>query len=120
MTLRKTERPATCCKVCEPQNSDQLGRLIDFQDYRNPSRASRPKTDQSVANVAHSGQGCSKTRIQGRKSSKNAREEFEAWTKYLAARDQAEKSQDIRDGIVAGKAWAEFLDLFVRQNGAEQ
>ena len=34
------------------------------------------------------------------------------WHAYLAARDQAEQSRDVRDGIAAGKAWAAFLDQF--------
>lgn len=46
--------------------------------------------------------------------------EAAAWEKYLAARRQAEKSGDIHDGIAAGKAWSEFMRLFVRQNGAER
>jgi hypothetical protein len=38
---------------------------------------------------------------------------FDAWDKYIIAREKAEKSRDIRDGIAAGKAWAEWIDLFV-------
>lgn len=34
------------------------------------------------------------------------------WKAYLVARDQAEHSRDVRDGIAAGKAWAAFLDQF--------
>lgn len=33
----------------------------------------------------------------------------EVWQAYLTARDRAEKSRDIRDGIEAGKAWAAWL-----------
>lgn len=35
-----------------------------------------------------------------------------AWDRYLAAREMAERSRDVSDGIAAGKAWREFLDLF--------
>lgn len=34
------------------------------------------------------------------------------WDAYLAARDRAEHSRDVKDGIAAGKAWAAFLDQF--------
>lgn len=34
------------------------------------------------------------------------------WEAYLAARDKAEKSRDIADGMAAGKAWAAWLDHF--------
>ena len=34
------------------------------------------------------------------------------WDAYLAARDKAEKSRDIADGVAAGKAWAAWLDHF--------
>lgn len=40
-----------------------------------------------------------------------------AWEKYLAARDRAEKSRNISDGIAAGKAWKEWLDLFAPGKG---
>ncbi len=36
-----------------------------------------------------------------------------AWDAYVVARDKAERSNDVADGIAAGKAWREFLDLFV-------
>lgn len=32
------------------------------------------------------------------------------WHAYLTARDKAEKSRDVADGIAAGKAWAAWLD----------
>lgn len=35
-----------------------------------------------------------------------------AWEAYIAARDKAEKSRDVMDGVAAGKAWREFLELF--------
>lgn len=34
------------------------------------------------------------------------------WQAYLVARDRAEHSRDVRDGVAAGKAWAAFLDQF--------
>ena len=34
------------------------------------------------------------------------------WQAYLSARDRAEHSRDVMDGIAAGKAWAAFLDQF--------
>lgn len=34
------------------------------------------------------------------------------WEAYLAARDRAERSRDVADGIAAGKAWAAWLDHF--------
>lgn len=40
--------------------------------------------------------------------------EQEAWAAYLAARDKAEKSGDIQDGIAAGKAWRLWLERFGR------
>jgi hypothetical protein len=37
-----------------------------------------------------------------------------AWDAYIAARAKAEASNDIADGIAAGRAWARFLSLFTR------
>lgn len=34
------------------------------------------------------------------------------WNAYLAARDKAEASRNVQDGIAAGKAWAAWLDHF--------
>lgn len=34
------------------------------------------------------------------------------WQAYLAARDRAETSRDVKDGVAAGKAWAAFLNQF--------
>lgn len=34
------------------------------------------------------------------------------WDSYRAARDRAEGSNNIADGIRAGKAWAAWLDAF--------
>lgn len=34
------------------------------------------------------------------------------WDAYLKARDKAERSRDIADGMAAGKAWAAWLDSF--------
>lgn len=36
----------------------------------------------------------------------------ELWDAYNAARDKAQSSGDILDGIRAGKAWAAWLDAF--------
>lgn len=36
-----------------------------------------------------------------------------AWDAYVVARERAEKSSDVMDGVAAGKAWRDFLDLFV-------
>ena len=35
-----------------------------------------------------------------------------AWEDYLRARDRAERSRQVEDGIAAGHAWAAFLRLF--------
>lgn len=37
-----------------------------------------------------------------------------AWQRVLDTRDVAMRSRDIRDGIAAGKAWREWLELFDR------
>lgn len=37
----------------------------------------------------------------------------EAWDKYVAADARAKQTRQIEDGIAAGKAWREWLDLFV-------
>lgn len=42
--------------------------------------------------------------------------EQDAWRTYCAARDRAERTKDIQDGIAAGKAWAEWLHLFERRS----
>lgn len=34
------------------------------------------------------------------------------WAAYTAAREEAERTKDINDGIRAGKAWAAWLDHF--------
>jgi hypothetical protein len=36
----------------------------------------------------------------------------QAWEGYLRARDRAERSRRVEDGIAAGHAWAAFLKLF--------
>lgn len=36
------------------------------------------------------------------------------WAAYMKARERAEKSRDIRDGIAAGEAWSAWLELFQR------
>jgi hypothetical protein len=36
-----------------------------------------------------------------------------AWARYVEAKARVEETQDIRDGIAAGKAWARFLSLFL-------
>ncbi|GJD41336.1 MULTISPECIES: hypothetical protein [Methylobacterium] len=35
-----------------------------------------------------------------------------AWDSYVRARDAAEHSRNLSDGIAAGKAWRTFLTLF--------
>jgi hypothetical protein len=35
-----------------------------------------------------------------------------AWGKFLSAREQAERTKSIEDGIAAGHAWSDFLHLF--------
>jgi hypothetical protein len=35
-----------------------------------------------------------------------------AWEDYLRARDRAERSRRVEDGVAAGRAWARFLKLF--------
>lgn len=35
-----------------------------------------------------------------------------AWDDYLVARDEAERSKSISDGILAGKMWRRFIYLF--------
>lgn len=40
------------------------------------------------------------------------RRAYALWQAYGRARDKAEKSQDLADGIAAGKAWAAFLKVF--------
>lgn len=37
----------------------------------------------------------------------------DAWDRYVTARDIAERTRDIQDGIAAGKAWRLWLDLFM-------
>ncbi|ORE87717.1 hypothetical protein [Aurantimonas sp. 22II-16-19i] len=37
----------------------------------------------------------------------------EAFQDYLAAREKAEVSRDLQDGIAAGRAWRRFLDIFM-------
>lgn len=36
----------------------------------------------------------------------------EAWDRYLAARDRADETRHLEDGIAAGKAWREWVELF--------
>lgn len=36
-----------------------------------------------------------------------------AWADYCAARQQAEATLAVEDGIAAGKAWRRWLDLFM-------
>ncbi len=36
----------------------------------------------------------------------------DAWDAYLVARDRAQKSNDINDGIAAGRAWKKFMECF--------
>lgn len=39
--------------------------------------------------------------------------QIEAWDAYVAARDAAYESNDLDDGVAAGRAWSAFLTLFV-------
>lgn len=41
------------------------------------------------------------------------RRETEAWERYVAARNVAEATLRVEDGIAAGRAWRTFLDLFL-------
>jgi hypothetical protein len=36
----------------------------------------------------------------------------ELWNAYVVAREKAEKSRDIMDGIAAGAIWAQWLNMF--------
>lgn len=38
--------------------------------------------------------------------------QHDAWEAYLAARDRAQNSNDINDGIAAGRAWNKFMECF--------
>lgn len=38
--------------------------------------------------------------------------EERAWRRYCEARERAQRSNSIIDGIAAGRAWAEWLALF--------
>lgn len=38
----------------------------------------------------------------------------EAWQAYVEAQDKAKRTLNIQDGIEAGKAWGNFIGLFVR------
>jgi hypothetical protein len=40
------------------------------------------------------------------------------WSAYLVARQKAEQTGRIEDGIAAGEAWAAFLALFVAEGRA--
>jgi hypothetical protein len=37
---------------------------------------------------------------------------LELWKAYLEAKDRAEMSRDMSDGIAAGKAWAAWVEPF--------
>lgn len=45
-----------------------------------------------------------------------------AWLDYLTARQVAEETRDIRDGMIAGRSWGRWLSLFesqtLKQRGA--
>lgn len=43
----------------------------------------------------------------------------EAFQDYLAAREKAEVSRDLQDGIAAGRAWRRFLDIFMTGDQSE-
>jgi hypothetical protein len=42
--------------------------------------------------------------------------EQDAWRAYTLARDKAERTGAIEDGIAEGKAWANWLQLFERRS----
>lgn len=42
-------------------------------------------------------------------------EEARLWDEYLAAKDRAEQTRRLADGIAAGRAWARFLQSFEGQ-----
>lgn len=42
-------------------------------------------------------------------------EQQAAFDAYLKARDRAEMSRSLEDGIAAGKCWGRFMDMFVRR-----
>lgn len=37
---------------------------------------------------------------------------LELWKAYLEAKDRAEQTRDMEDGIAAGKAWAAWVEPF--------
>lgn len=45
-------------------------------------------------------------------------EQTEAWAAYVAARQRAEETAHIDDGIAAAQAWKSFLNMFL--DGSEQ
>ena len=47
------------------------------------------------------------------KTSKRQTRQQTMWQAYLDARDKAELSRDIEDGIAAGKAWALWAESFL-------
>lgn len=38
------------------------------------------------------------------------------WTEYLAARERADETKAVADGIAAGRAWRRWLDLFTAED----
>lgn len=43
----------------------------------------------------------------------DAAEQQQAFDAYLKARDKADATRDLMDGVAAGKCWARFLELFL-------
>jgi hypothetical protein len=39
----------------------------------------------------------------------------EAWERFVAAKKRSEETMSIEDGILAGKAYAAFCELFIRR-----
>lgn len=44
-------------------------------------------------------------------------EEARLWDEYLEAKDRADRTRRLEDGIAAGKAWAAFHELFLNPEG---
>ncbi|GLQ39758.1 hypothetical protein GCM10007908_33780 [Rhizobium albus] len=43
-----------------------------------------------------------------------------AWDDYLEAKDHAQRTRNIEDGIIAGKLWGRFMRMFERGSYAAQ
>ena len=54
--------------------------------------------------------------IETAQRAKSEKAVHQAYDAYLLAKAREEKTHDLDDGIAAGKAWAKFLELFVRNS----